>query len=89
MIASSATYRAAEGFVAYGLVLALVWVRLGSVDVALTDGSQQIMLFTSAGKAVRFDERDVRPMGRTACGVRVWYRISVMRSWGLARSSHS
>ncbi|MCU0765967.1 MAG: DNA gyrase subunit A [Gammaproteobacteria bacterium] len=40
------------------------------VDVALTDGSQQIMLFTSAGKAVRFDERDVRPMGRTACGVR-------------------
>jgi DNA gyrase subunit A len=40
------------------------------VDVALTDGKQQIMLFTSAGKAVRFDERDVRPMGRTACGVR-------------------
>jgi DNA gyrase subunit A len=40
------------------------------VDVALTDGKQEIMLFTSAGKAVRFDERDVRPMGRTACGVR-------------------
>ncbi len=40
------------------------------VDVALTDGKQQIMLFTSAGKAVRFDERDVRHMGRTACGVR-------------------
>jgi DNA gyrase subunit A len=40
------------------------------VDVALTDGSQQILLYTSAGKALRFDERDVRPMGRTACGVR-------------------
>jgi len=40
------------------------------VDVALTDGSQQIMLFTSAGKAVRFDEHNVRAMGRTACGVR-------------------
>ncbi|MES9903517.1 MAG: DNA gyrase subunit A, partial [Sedimenticola sp.] len=40
------------------------------VGVAITDGSQNIMLFTSAGKAVHFDESHVRPMGRTACGVR-------------------
>jgi len=40
------------------------------VDVALTDGSQNILLCTSAGKAIRFLETDVRAMGRTACGVR-------------------
>ncbi|OGT91396.1 MAG: DNA gyrase subunit A [Gammaproteobacteria bacterium RIFOXYA12_FULL_61_12] len=40
------------------------------VGVGLTDGKQDIMLFTSAGKAVRFNEEEVRAMGRTACGVR-------------------
>jgi DNA gyrase subunit A len=40
------------------------------VDVALTDGKQQIMLCSDAGKAIKFDEGDVRPMGRTAAGVR-------------------
>ena len=40
------------------------------IGVDITDGRQSIMLFTSAGKAVRFDEKDVRTMGRTACGVR-------------------
>jgi DNA gyrase subunit A len=40
------------------------------VDVALTDGSKDIMLLSSAGKAVRFAENAVRPMGRTAAGVR-------------------
>jgi DNA gyrase subunit A len=40
------------------------------VGVALTDGSRDVMLFSSAGKAVRFKEDDVRPMGRTARGVR-------------------
>ena len=40
------------------------------VDVALTDGSKDIMLLSSAGKAVRFAESAVRPMGRTAAGVR-------------------
>jgi len=40
------------------------------VGVAVTDGTKDVMLFTSAGKAVRFDESHVRPMGRTACGVR-------------------
>ncbi len=40
------------------------------VGVALTDGSQDVMLFSSTGKAVRFNESNVRAMGRTACGVR-------------------
>ena len=40
------------------------------VDVALTDGNKDIMLLSSAGKAVRFAESAVRPMGRTAAGVR-------------------
>lgn len=40
------------------------------IGVAVTDGKQDIMLFTSASKAIRFNEAQVRPMGRTACGVR-------------------
>ncbi|WP_147652367.1 DNA gyrase subunit A [Vulcaniibacterium gelatinicum] len=40
------------------------------VGVALTDGQRDIMLFASNGKAVRFDEAEVRAMGRTATGVR-------------------
>jgi len=40
------------------------------IGVAVTDGTRDVMLFTSAGKAIRFKESEVRPMGRTACGVR-------------------
>ncbi|MEW8026354.1 MAG: DNA gyrase subunit A [Candidatus Thiodiazotropha sp.] len=40
------------------------------VGVAVTDGEQDILLFSSSGKAVRFSESKVRAMGRTACGVR-------------------
>ncbi|MBI4755105.1 MAG: DNA gyrase subunit A [Betaproteobacteria bacterium] len=40
------------------------------VGVAITDGSYDVMLFSDAGKAVRFQEDDVRPMGRNARGVR-------------------
>ena len=40
------------------------------IDVALTDGERDIMLFSNAGKAIRFKEADVRQMGRTAAGVR-------------------
>ncbi len=40
------------------------------VDVAITDGNCDIMLCSSSGKAIRFHENDVRPMGRTAAGVR-------------------
>ena len=40
------------------------------VGVDITDGSCDVMLFSSAGKAIRFKEEAVRPMGRTAGGVR-------------------
>lgn len=40
------------------------------IGASLTDGKNDVMLFSDAGKAVRFDENDVRPMGRTARGVR-------------------
>lgn len=40
------------------------------VGVALTDGQQNVLLFSSDGKAVCFNESDVRSMGRTATGVR-------------------
>ncbi len=40
------------------------------IGAALTNGSCDVMLFSDSGKAVRFDENDVRPMGRTARGVR-------------------
>jgi DNA gyrase subunit A len=40
------------------------------VGVALTDGKHDVMMFSDEGKAVRFDENDVRPMGRGARGVR-------------------
>jgi len=40
------------------------------IGVALTDGKQDAMLFSDAGKAVRFAEDEVRAMGRTAGGVR-------------------
>ncbi len=40
------------------------------IGAALTDGKHDVMLFSDAGKAVRFDENDVRPMGRPARGVR-------------------
>jgi DNA gyrase subunit A len=40
------------------------------VGVDITDGNSDVMLFTSAGKAVRFNEENVRAMGRTAAGVR-------------------
>ncbi|PJD92479.1 MAG: DNA gyrase subunit A [Legionella sp.] len=40
------------------------------VGVDITDGTRDIMLFTDAGKVIRFPESAVRPMGRTARGVR-------------------
>lgn len=40
------------------------------IGAALTNGQKDIMLFSDAGKAVRFDENDVRSMGRLARGVR-------------------
>ena len=40
------------------------------VSARITNGSQEVMLFASSGKAIRFDENDARAMGRTAKGVR-------------------
>ena len=40
------------------------------INVALTHGQSDVMLFTDAGKALRFAEAEVRDMGRSACGVR-------------------
>ena len=40
------------------------------VSASLTDGNNDVMLISSAGKAIRFHESAVRPMGRTAAGVR-------------------
>ncbi len=40
------------------------------IGAAITDGQHDVMLFSDAGKAVRFDENDVRPMGRNTRGVR-------------------
>jgi len=52
----------------------IIAVNLGDGDyligVALTDGNQDAMLFSDAGKAVRFAEKEVRAMGRNAAGVR-------------------
>ncbi len=40
------------------------------IGVGITDGAKHIMLFSDAGKVIRFDENLIRPMGRTARGVR-------------------
>ena len=40
------------------------------VGVELTDGNQDVVLLSSSGKSIRFNEGDVRPMGRAAVGVR-------------------
>ena len=40
------------------------------VGVAITDGNSEILLVSSSGKGIRFNENDVRPMGRGAAGVR-------------------
>jgi len=40
------------------------------IGIELTSGDQDVILFSSSGKAIRFNENDVRPMGRNAVGVR-------------------
>lgn len=40
------------------------------ISAAITDGERDVMLFSNGGKVTRFSETDVRPMGRTARGVR-------------------
>ncbi len=52
----------------------IIAINLGEDDrlvgVAVTDGKHDVMLFSNGGKAVRFDENDVRPTGRASRGVR-------------------
>jgi len=54
--------------------IGLIAIDLGEGDhlvgTALTNGASDVLLFSSSGKAVRFRESDVRPMGRAAHGVR-------------------
>lgn len=52
------------------------------VGVAITDGSQEIMLFSNEGKAIRFKEESIRAMGRTAKGVR-GMRVNLLANLGL------
>ena len=40
------------------------------VNVEITDGNKDIMLFADSGKSIRFSEKDARPMGRVSQGVR-------------------
>ncbi|MDO5651798.1 MAG: DNA gyrase subunit A [Moraxella sp.] len=51
------------------------------IGVALTDGNQEIMLFSNEGKAIRFRESVIRAMGRTAAGVR-GMRVSLAATLG-------
>jgi multisubunit Na+/H+ antiporter MnhB subunit len=87
VIAASATYRAAEGFIAYGLVLALVWVRVGSVDVALTEaalgsGLTGLLLLRAAARLPPADPAETARPGK---GVRVLAALlSAILTGGLA-----
>lgn len=53
-----------------GLIAIKLEHRDELIGVKLTDGDQEVMLFTKGGLAIRFDEKEIRPMGRTARGVR-------------------
>lgn len=53
-----------------GIIAATVDSGDRIIDAILTDGSDELLLVTSGGKSIRFKETDVRPMGRTARGVK-------------------
>ena len=55
---------------AAGIIAVDLRVDDALVDVALTTGESDILLFSDAGRVIRFNEKDVRPMGRGATGVR-------------------
>ena len=52
------------------------------IGVAITDGEQDIMLFSNEGKAIRFNESKIRAMGRTAKGVR-GMRVTLLANTGM------
>ncbi|MCA9691573.1 MAG: DNA gyrase subunit A, partial [Myxococcales bacterium] len=59
-----------ENIRATGLIAATIEDDDQLIDVALTNGKQHVLLTSAGGMAIRFDEDEVRPMGRTARGVR-------------------
>src|SRR5215831_15985787 len=72
-IAARETYAAVVGFVAYGLLLALIWVRLDAVDVALTEaaiggGLGGVLLL---GAAARLRVVETAEVERSGIGVRL------------------
>ena len=64
IIAARTAYGAAVGFVAYGLLAALVWVRLAAVDVAMTEaalgsGLTGLLLLGAAARLTRYEPPEV------------------------------
>ena len=59
------------------------------ISAALTDGQSEILIGTSEGKAVRFNEQDVRPMGRAATGVRGVSLKPGLRAIGMIATSEN
>jgi len=53
-----------------GIIAATVDSGDRIIEAILTNGSDELLLVTSGGKSIRFKETDVRPMGRTARGVK-------------------
>jgi multisubunit Na+/H+ antiporter MnhB subunit len=76
-IAAHATYGAVVGFVAYGLLVALVWVRLSAVDVALTEAALGTGLtgMLLLGAAARLPREVVAP--RSGRGLRLLFQMAV------------
>jgi DNA gyrase subunit A len=59
-----------ENILSTGIIAADLEPGDDLVDVEITDGNSHLLVGTRSGLAIRFDEGDVRPMGRTARGVR-------------------
>ncbi|MEX1082374.1 MAG: DNA gyrase subunit A [Halofilum sp. (in: g-proteobacteria)] len=53
-----------------GIIAVDLRIDDGLIDCQLTDGKREVMLLSSGGKAIRFTENEVRPMGRVSTGVR-------------------
>ena len=53
-----------------GIIAVSLGKKTELIEAKLTDGKKDILIGTKLGKAVKFSEKDVRPMGRTAAGVR-------------------
>ena len=91
-IAARDTFAAVVGFVAYGLLLALVWVRLHAVDVALTEaaigsGLSGVLLIGAAAR-LRSTEAKARRGASERCNTRRCRALcSGCRDWARSRRS--